>query len=691
MQLSLKKFKSFISEFNTVKNFILDGTVFIDYHHNRMNYALPVQQREDACHSINFKGLIFKNFSNAYSFSKTGKISAGAVIKTVKPDKADTPSGKLAAILRSSSATDAHLTSIGPENAALLAKGEKSMRFIPKTALPINNLEYPRMISQAPIEILEGDHTYRVLCECGLHLQNSIYYISRDDDAIYDYLDKGFYMLEVFEKQLSGKQIRRFVLSNQLNIHTAHIFILCQLHSKLIGLIPKGGFVHSNEAEMLRLKLEKKLPQKLKSHYEQVREYLEKDYQSNTSLVLVNKLLTKELDKISLNDITLTHRAVSYNQIKLEASDLLDVLYKKLNFGGEFDIYSIVEIYAHHIQASLEDQQVGEELFNLPVFKINGFDIEVSLSKTGVRRINGKRINKDEIQSAIYRASCHHSQEEYDLFLRRISKMSLLWHDILANGLAVKIHENLTWEDLNNAIAGASAPAIKFFIDSKERCIKIKTDKPEGCRVKLGKLIEKIRTINRKTNGRWTRDGGGHRDYNWARKQLAYALKESTTFVHNVKDENGEIRQETRVGISVGDIKQLIDTADEYKKAAIKKSKDFLATAVKFTEAKEVEFLGKKAYKVDGSLRSYAVIVENAKVYDYQTKQYRCIVNDNHFRGAGYDDIAARLYALKNDSVMQRQITTLAGAAQPAAENAHGNYTPDRDIEDTVLEGLGLD
>jgi hypothetical protein len=77
-------------------------------------------------------------------------------------------------------------------------------------------------------------------------------------------------------------------------------------------------------------------------------------------------------------------------------------------------------------------------------------------------------------------------------------------------------------------------------------------------------------------------------------------------------------------------------------------------------------------------------VVSNAKVYDYETKQYRCIVNDRHYKGAGYDDIASRLLALKNDSVMQDQIGTLRGMAQPNAENVHNDYRPERDVEEVL-------
>jgi negative regulator of replication initiation len=96
--------------------------------------------------------------------------------------------------------------------------------------------------------------------------------------------------------------------------------------------------------------------------------------------------------------------------------------------------------------------------------------------------------------------------------------------------------------------------------------------------------------------------------------------------------------------------------------------------------------MGKPAYKVTGKLRTYAIIIQSAKVYDFDSKQYRCIVNSSHYQGAGYDDIATRLLALKNDSVTQDSIGTLRGAAQPQYDRLGDNANDsERDsVADTI-------
>ena len=688
MNLTLKKFNSFVDEYSKIKKFVTEGNVMIREDWSKRNYNRP-NNNDDEVYSIRYENLKFKNLSNAHKFTQVSKITGTPKILTIEGKKdPKSAEAQIKDAIHGLNSSHGNVLRVCPENGQELAKAHKSIRFIPKTPLG-EKIRFPSIISKAPYELMEGNNTYRVLCQAG----RGIYFIGRDDDDIYDYLDYGFFILSVTGKTPAGKKNRHVIVANQLDINTMHIFILCQFQPKLCEMLHKGCFVHSNDAQMVRLKMEKKLLDKYKTKYEHAREAVEKDYQNNTSLILINNLNNKEITKVSLNDIALTSDSATYDRIKIEAPDLLNVIYSRVNFGGEFDIYTVVENYANHIQEKIDGCELPEEgqFRTLPTIKINGSTIDITTSHTGVRRINGMRINKAEIKDAIYRASCHHTQEDYNLFLKRISKMSLLWHDILANGLPVKIHDNISWDEFKEAKPSAAAPAIKFFIDKEDRCIKVKTEDQKGCKVRLGQLIKKIDTINRRTNNRWTRNGMESRNHRWARKELAKALKEATTFEIKTKQEDGTTQTQTVTGITAADITKLIQIADEYKKAAVERSKNFLATAVKFTGATEIEFQGKKAYKVDGSLRSYAVVVETAKVYDYQTKQYRCIVNDNHFRGAGYDDIAARLYALKNDSVMQKVIGTLKGAAQPGAENAHNDYVPDRAAEDAVLEGLELE
>jgi hypothetical protein len=253
--------------------------------------------------------------------------------------------------------------------------------------------------------------------------------------------------------------------------------------------------------------------------------------------------------------------------------------------------------------------------------------------------------------------------------------------------LNIGLQEFMSAAEYADPEPGINSPAIKFIIDKDDKQIKLVVNKDRAVRVNLGRFIQRAATINKRTNnkpyypknepGRWNYRQA-RRDYNWCAEEVATALIDCCTFKKKVKDAEGKEQEVTSVLITKDDVIALIGVANEQKQLMLARSKEFLNTAVKLTGAVEIEFMGQRAYKIKGSLREYAVIISTAKVYDYETRQYRCIVNDRHYNGAGYDDIAARLLALKNDSVMQDKIGTLRGAAQPGAEHVHDDALPDR-------------
>jgi hypothetical protein len=556
----------------------------------------------------------------------------------------------------------------------------------------------PLAILNEPIELVEGNHTYRIVK--ALHPQSwrrngagSIAVMARDDDNLYNYLDKGFFILRIADVDKKNKIQTRYVVTDTLDVNSMHIFTLCSIQPTLTESLRDGCFVHSAEAGLTRLKLEKKLKDVYRVRYDTCREVIERDYETNTNILAINSLHNGQTSKISINDITLTPHSAAYQNVSIEAQDLLEILYPNVNFGGEFDVYTLISAFAVHVRHTTDESGVTQEDKEkvISAFKINGFDISVSLTSSGVRKINNLRINKVEIAEVIHRASCYHTQKDYDLFVKRVSNMSLRRHDILSNGLAVKIHSSMSNEDLSNTYPGADAPSVKICYSPEHKCLALNINS-NHIPVKLSKLIERVDTINRKTNGRWTSGYGGvPRDYRWAQKNLIEALIECTTFEKKKRDEQGVETIETVIGVTRKDVENLLKQVNENKIKAIAKSKDFMETAIRLTKAERIEFQGKPALKVVGSLRTYAVVIETAKVYDFDTKKYRCIVNDRHYQGAGYDDIAARLYALKNDSVMQKHIGTLKGDAQPNAENAHNHELPVRDVIEAIPdEVLGL-
>jgi hypothetical protein len=247
--------------------------------------------------------------------------------------------------------------------------------------------------------------------------------------------------------------------------------------------------------------------------------------------------------------------------------------------------------------------------------------------------------------------------------------------------------DTLSHEDYRKPEAPPFAPKIRFKKDdSKYRLVISPT---ESVPVKLNTCISKLMQINRATNGGWTRRSG-RRDYASARRQVVQALIASCTFdelqniaanepvfaydaegkpVLNADGTHSTVlqsvtheRKVTRQYLTVEQASFICKEAEEFQKKAAEKSKIFLETAVKVTNAVKTTLDSQDGYLVQGKTKRYFVNEKTNAVHNYDTKAYVCIVEQGHQIQLGYDALAARLYALKNDSVMTQKIVTLANA-----------------------------
>jgi hypothetical protein len=121
-------------------------------------------------------------------------------------------------------------------------------------------------------------------------------------------------------------------------------------------------------------------------------------------------------------------------------------------------------------------------------------------------------------------------------------------------------------------------------------------------------------------------------------------------------------RKVTRQYLTIEQASFICKEAEEFQKKALEKSKIFLETAVKVTNAVKTTLDSQDGYLVQGKTKRYFVNEKTNAVHNYDTKAYVCIVEQGHQIQLGYDALAARLYALKNDSVMTQKIGTLANA-----------------------------
>jgi hypothetical protein len=626
--------------------------------------------------------LVFRNVAKMYEFLKYLPVQPSQVSMKNFQQHA----GFLSSLLDSSEEQKTLGTIAATQE---YCKTFQSVRLLPD-AIP--EVYRPFLIRNAPIETTEGDRTYRAITwTTAAKSLHELVYMACDRDTIYDYLDKGYFIMFSEQQAAKNKLEKCVVVADRYDVNTAHIFALCRLQPSLSELLKNKCFAGYQDAEMLKLRMLKKLNTAHKAAYQAAAEKIEIDYHKNSTLILLSKLLDGSVAKTTLNEIEFTKTSATYERISVEHDSLLVILQNSLNFNGEFDIYGICDILGKEVQKISDEAErpaEGEPKLTLANLKINSIPIHLELSYTGCRYINSVRVNKDELGAAVARASCYQDEAAYKVFLETIRALSIKHHDIIANGLAVKIHSTITPEEYRSAQPGPNAPAIKFKIDKESRRVHLEISENRSVPVHFQRIINRVNTLNERTNNAssYKKDGPwGHtrvtKNYRWAAKEMVEILISACTAEEEHVNEAGNKIKTKKVLITENDVVLLLDAANDKKNEAIARSKEFMAMAVKSTGATMVEFLGKPAYKVSGNLRTYAVIIESAKVYDFDTKKYRCIVNHNHYQGAGYDDVATRLLALKNDSVMQQAIGTLQGEAQP-------QYEPNGNTNDHEREGF---
>ena len=569
------------------------------------------------------------------------------------------------------------------------------------------------MITDAPTEQTEDGVTYRYIGD-----KNTCKYCIPDTHELYNYLDRGFFFCNVV-KQNSKAQL---IITNELTLDTFLCMLLCWIQPTFIKQLTNGCYINANQAKLLRVKFEKDLKE-YKVNYDSVKAAALKEYETTANSNIMQRVAEGKIPHATYNNIKFTKDSATYETISIKANDLLTVLQSYVAFDDRTDIYTIIRDYVRYVIAQLDNEDLAHGAI-MPVatgdaavdekamakylakaakavvveheFSINGIPLVLKRTSENTRRyVNGVMINRIEVEEVVFQASCYEVADTYDKFVKSVSKMSLKWHNALSNGVPMKIHGNMTWEEYRNPLAPAVCPRIRFTKDDKDFKLVV-GESGETVKIKFNECLKKLATLNRQTSNSYG-GGYGRRDHTWAQSKLVTLLKECCTFdvktittttvdeqvYDNLVDAEGKptgekqalvnpdgtmmIKKVKKKNVVVTKVCTLSDDqakfvgkmADEFFKKALEKSKLALANAVKNTGATLVQFNGEEAYLVQGALRKYAVIKSNNRVYDYERKSYVCIVDSGHHVQVGFDALAGRLYALKNDSVMVNKIGTL--------------------------------
>ena len=563
------------------------------------------------------------------------------------------------------------------------------------------------VISKEPQQTIENDITYRFVGNSTVCL-----FCVPHTHAIYNYLDRGFFYCHI-SKHLEKERV---VVANELTVDTYLVMLLTWLHPTYTKQLVNDCFINANQAKLLRVKFEKDLPVKFKQEYELVKTAALKEYEKTANSNLLQRVADGKVPHATYNNIRFTADSAVYETISITAQGLLSTLQSRIAFDDRTDIYSIIRDYTRYIVYQLEEQDLLEERNKLTaptptgdavadkkamdkylsdlaaevtaeyIITINGIEVKAKRTTENTRRyVNDVMINKAEVEEVIFQASCYNNTEDYEKFIKSVSKMSLKWHKALANGIAVKINTTLSDIEYSKAEAPTASPRIKFTKDDKD--FKLVLSDTESVRIKFNLCLTKLATLNRMTNNRWNTTGYGKRDTNWAKRELVKILKECCTFdkkeVHwdesyvPALDENNEPLKDKdgNPTLKLVKTKRVVESveclltdekaafvgkmAEEFQRKALEKSEKFLADAIKNTGAKLITFQGEEGYLVEGKLRKYVVNKRTNQVMNYETKGHICIVEPGHQVSVGGDATACRLYALRNDSVLTQQIGTL--------------------------------
>jgi len=566
------------------------------------------------------------------------------------------------------------------------------------------NLE-PKMICEDPPQQQEEDITYRFI-----GTRQMCQFCIPHTHPLYNYLDKGSFF--TVAKGRNGKE--KIFITNEMTVDT--YLCLCmavQDPDNMQKHLQNECYINANIAKVTRVKMEKDFVDNLYGRgdqYNRLRESVLREYEKTANAGLLDKLMKGTIPSGSFNQMKLTKNSAQYEDIKIEADNLLQTLLSNTVFDDRTDIYVLINAYISKMIDEVEEHKWTEappppagtnveqkvmddwaakckelaEQTAERAFVVNGINVSIKRTNQNTRRyVNGIPINKEEVEKVAFRASCFTDQETFDKFVTSVKNMSLKWHDAIALGVGVKIHDGMSYDEYKKAEAPMSAPKLTFRVINGD--VHLKIDDNKSAKIKFNDALKKISTLNRKTNDSTSYSMGyRRRDAAWARTKLIDTLIECCTFeekklvtkLQKVKAKKGEADKFEEVPVLDADGKKTYEKvkkctltredaqfiekmARDYHLKALEKSKLFLETAIKNTGAKLEKFNGEDHYIVEGKLRKYAVNAKTNGVFNYETKGYICIVEPGHQVSVGGDATACRLYALKNDTVTLGQIGTL--------------------------------
>ncbi len=331
----------------------------------------------------------------------------------------------------------------------------------------------------------------------------------------------------------------------------------------------------------------------------------------------------KDNKPFSFNDMDFTNKTVTYEGQVISNSgvDVSEVLHRlsysyrddHLNFDRVFETL-LAKAYLTTNKVGVTTGTIGN--INYTLKKENRITPK---SKSSVWKINDIRINAQEVIDSLSRALCYDKVEDYNLFLKKVSKCSIRIHKYLASGISLNVRDNILNEQL------------KFKIILK----RVKNRNY----IQLGKDLIPIKNIGR----------------------LLAMVERHFVDLPKIID---TLLNDKIVGLTAEQIGQIIRDGRELWEEEAKKDKETLEETLKLFDVQELSAQLKtnktvNGYLVNGQKRQYVIDKEDLKVYEYPTGRYLCMVDKGQNEYANNARLINRIYALANDSRLAKMINTL--------------------------------
>ena len=439
-------------------------------------------------------------------------------------------------------------------------------------------------------------------------------YITRPGDDCYNFTDPGKY----FSHRDDGTKLPRVVYSDENPVFPKE--------KEVISAFRRGKNFITIDGTTLNLLTTR---------------WMRKQQEAANEKAAISKLekkiteKIKELDKgdtFTYNDMTFSSTGFEYEgqlitDKNVKMQEVLNRFYGNysedhLNFERVLDEW-LKAMFANLVKNKKTSGKIGDVDYEigLTITKskpdANGKSIE-----SRSFRVNGCRINKDEVQQVLSRAICFPNTEEFSSFCKSVAGCSLRYHKLLASGLLVGgdkgVHDEIFDEQVKFKLDLERVKNRNFLVVGKKRWKVVDTNRL----LTLGNAADMTRVI-------------------------------SVLLAPGV------------VGMTGEEIKDVLEGGKQALIEQKQREEELFSATIKQFDIEKMNQVtcgnGKilSGYLVRGKLRDYLVEESKCMVFEYPSGRYICMVDRGQNEHTNTARMVNRFYALSNDSKLATEISTL--------------------------------